>query len=113
MSDRMRLLFIISKILCRSVVVVVHKTTTTDEASSHIIHSHIMLYNAAVVFTIVIAFTFMDLFQACSNIIVSPGASSDQSSIVAYNADSVTLYGSLYHYPAAIHNPDEVNIGIF
>ena len=42
---------------------------------------------------------------ACSNLIVSPGASKDSSSIVAYNADSGTLYGSLYHYPAADHAP--------
>lgn len=42
---------------------------------------------------------------SCSNLIVSPGASSDGSSIVAYNADSGTLYGSLYHYPAADHAP--------
>ena len=69
-----------------------------------------MFYNTAVVFTVIIAFYLIDLSQACSNIIVSPGASSDHSSIVAYNADSVTLYGSLYHYPAAKHNNDDVNI---
>ena len=69
-----------------------------------------MFCNAAVVFTVVISISLIDLSQACSNIIVSPGASFDHSSIVAYNADSVTLYGSLYHYPAAKHNKDEVNI---
>jgi dipeptidase len=41
--------------------------------------------------------------DGCSNIIVSPGASDDSSSMVAYNADSAGLYGSLYHYPAADH----------
>ena len=41
----------------------------------------------------------------CSNIIVSPGASTDSSSMIAYNADSSTLYGELYHYPAADHAP--------
>jgi dipeptidase len=60
------------------------------------------------VLTIVISFSVIEISQACSNIIVSPGASSDHSSIVAYNADSVTLYGSLYHYQAANHSPDEV-----
>lgn len=40
---------------------------------------------------------------ACTNLIVSPQASADGSSIVTYNADSGTLYGSLYHYPAANH----------
>eukprot|EP00602_Paraphysomonas_sp_CaronLab_P009703 CAMPEP_0185024584 /NCGR_PEP_ID=MMETSP1103-20130426/7709_1 /TAXON_ID=36769 /ORGANISM="Paraphysomonas bandaiensis, Strain Caron Lab Isolate" /LENGTH=580 /DNA_ID=CAMNT_0027557599 /DNA_START=14 /DNA_END=1756 /DNA_ORIENTATION=+ len=43
------------------------------------------------------------LVDGCSNIIVSPGASADSSSMVAYNADSAALYGSLYHYPAADH----------
>jgi len=45
----------------------------------------------------------MESTDACSNIIVSPGASTDSSAIMAYNADSSTLYGSLYHYPAANH----------
>jgi dipeptidase len=40
---------------------------------------------------------------SCTNIIVTSGASEDSSNIVAYNADSATLYGSLYHYPAADH----------
>lgn len=43
------------------------------------------------------------LSSACSNIIVSPGASVDGSSIISYNADSGSLYGSLYHYPAGDH----------
>jgi len=43
------------------------------------------------------------LSAACSNIVVSPGASADGSSIISYNADSGSLYGSLYHYPAGDH----------
>jgi dipeptidase len=39
------------------------------------------------------------LAHACTDILVTPGASSDGSSMIAYNADSPTLYGSLYHYP--------------
>lgn len=37
--------------------------------------------------------------HACTDVLVTPGASSDGSSMIAYNADSPTLYGSLYHYP--------------
>ena len=44
---------------------------------------------------------FMAVVDSCSNIIVSPGASMDSSSMVAYNADSGSLFGSLYYYPAA------------
>lgn len=38
--------------------------------------------------------------RCCTDILVTPGASVDGSSMIAYNADSPTLYGVLYHYPA-------------
>eukprot|EP00740_Mantoniella_antarctica_P004831 CAMPEP_0181358498 /NCGR_PEP_ID=MMETSP1106-20121128/5548_1 /TAXON_ID=81844 /ORGANISM="Mantoniella antarctica, Strain SL-175" /LENGTH=678 /DNA_ID=CAMNT_0023471475 /DNA_START=382 /DNA_END=2418 /DNA_ORIENTATION=+ len=44
--------------------------------------------------------------MACTNILVSPGASEDGSTLLAYNADSGALYGSLGHYPAATHLPN-------
>jgi hypothetical protein len=40
---------------------------------------------------------------ACTNILVSKGASKDGSTMIAYNADSGGLYGSLGHYPAKDH----------
>ena len=40
---------------------------------------------------------------SCTNMLVDPAASADGSSIIAYNADSATVYGMLYHYPAADH----------
>jgi dipeptidase len=45
--------------------------------------------------------------DACSNIIVQREASADDSNIVSYNADSGSLYGSLYHYPAGQHPAGE------
>ena len=39
--------------------------------------------------------------DACTNVIVTPGASADGSSIVSYAADSHTLFGELYFRPAA------------
>ena len=39
--------------------------------------------------------------RACTNFIVTKGASSDGSVMVSYSADSHTLYGELYHFPAA------------
>ena len=50
-----------------------------------------------------LALSYLALASGCSNIIVSPGASTDGSSIVSYNADSGSLYGSLYHYPKQDH----------
>ena len=38
---------------------------------------------------------------ACTNIIVTKGASADGSCMVSYLADSHQLYGELYHWPAA------------
>lgn len=38
---------------------------------------------------------------ACTNLIVTKGASVDNSNMVSYSADSHTRYGTLVHYPAA------------
>jgi hypothetical protein len=38
--------------------------------------------------------------KACTNVIVTKGASADGSTIVSYSADSHDLYGELYHWPA-------------
>jgi dipeptidase len=48
---------------------------------------------------------FLKDILACTNIVISPQASTDGSSIIAYNADSAALYGSLYHYPAKDSSP--------
>lgn len=39
--------------------------------------------------------------DACTNVIVTPGASKDGSSLVSYAADSHMLYGELYFHPAS------------
>lgn len=39
--------------------------------------------------------------QACTNFLITKGASADGSSMISYSADSHTLYGELYHWPAA------------
>ena len=43
--------------------------------------------------------------DACTNVIVTPGASADGSSMVSYAADSHTLYGELYFTPAGTFSP--------
>jgi dipeptidase len=40
---------------------------------------------------------------ACTNFIITKGASVDGSVIISYSADSHTLYGELYFWPAADH----------
>ena len=41
--------------------------------------------------------------SACTNFIVTKGASQDGSCFVTYSADSHTLYGELYFWPAQDH----------
>ena len=45
---------------------------------------------------------FMQTF-ACTNFIITKGASTDGSVMVSYSADSHTLYGALYHWAAATY----------
>jgi len=37
---------------------------------------------------------------ACTNLLVSKGASLDGSNIISYNADASNFYTTIYHYPA-------------
>ena len=46
--------------------------------------------------------------DACTNFLVSPGASADGSSMITYAADAHVLYGELYHTPAGTHAPGEM-----
>ena len=45
---------------------------------------------------------------ACTNFLVTKGASADGSVMISYNADSHVLYGELYYYPAMDHKPGEM-----
>ena len=40
---------------------------------------------------------------ACTNLIVGKNVSADGSTIISYSADSYSLFGELYHYPAGMH----------
>ena len=50
--------------------------------------------------------TLISPVSACTNLLVSAGATADGSTLLAYNADSGSLYGSLGVYPAAEHAPN-------
>jgi len=41
--------------------------------------------------------------NACTNFIVTKGASTDGSVMITYTADSFNFYGELYHFPAAVY----------
>jgi hypothetical protein len=44
---------------------------------------------------------------ACTNLIITKGASSDNSAMITYNADSHIRYGAIAYYPAADHQPGD------
>ncbi|MBC36034.1 MAG: dipeptidase [Bacteroidetes bacterium] len=43
--------------------------------------------------------------EACTNYLITKGASVDGSTMISYAADSHVLYGELYHWPAAKYAP--------
>ncbi len=47
---------------------------------------------------------------ACTNVMVTRGASSDGSTMISYLADSHQLYGALYFLPAADHAPGSMRL---
>lgn len=50
--------------------------------------------------------------NACTNFIVTKGASVDGSTMITYTADSYYMYGDLYHSPAAKY-PEGTMLEIF
>lgn len=52
---------------------------------------------------VAVAFFLLDGAAACTNLIVTKGASKDGSSLFSYSADSGSLYGTLGLWPAAKH----------
>ena len=59
-----------------------------------------------------ITILFISLFgfklMACTNFIITKGASSDGSVMITYNADSHTRYGAIAFYPAADHKSGDM-----
>jgi len=56
-------------------------------------------------FVTVAVLAFALACEGCTNFLASRGAVQDSSTIVAYNADSSYLYGSMYSYPAQKNIP--------
>lgn len=50
--------------------------------------------------------------EACTNFLITKGASTDGSTMISYSADSHVLYGELYHWPAGKH-PEGTMLDIY
>ncbi|GAB6012374.1 C69 family dipeptidase [Viscerimonas tarda] len=57
---------------------------------------------------ILIAIHFATGLFACTNLLVGKSASADGSTMITYSADSYSLYGELYHWPAQKYAPNEM-----
>jgi Dipeptidase len=55
------------------------------------------------VLIIAISFIMVENSTACTNYLITKGASTDGSTMISYAADSHILYGELYHWPSANH----------
>ena len=66
-------------------------------------NKYIKLYSIA----IILLFATVKTVDACTNILVTRGASKDGSTMVSYCADSHTRYGAIVFNPSAHHKPGE------
>ena len=62
----------------------------------------VLIITAGIVFMLS-AVVFNLPLEACTNYLISRGASVDGSTMISYAADSHVLYGELYYTPAADH----------
>jgi len=54
----------------------------------------------------ILSFATINQANACTNYLITKGASADGSTMISYAADSHVLFGELYHWPAAIWADD-------
>ncbi len=64
------------------------------------------------IFTLLTALLYPLAATPCTNFLVTPGASTDASTMVTYAADAHVLYGELYFLPAA-HHPDGAMLDVY
>ncbi|MBN2357176.1 C69 family dipeptidase [candidate division KSB1 bacterium] len=61
------------------------------------------LNRAMALIALMIGLSLTTGLYACTNFLITRGASADGSTMITYAADSHTLYGELYYFPAARH----------
>ncbi|NOZ48163.1 MAG: dipeptidase [Chlorobi bacterium] len=63
-------------------------------------------------FILFILILFVSNGYACTNFLITKGASTDGSTMISYNADSHVLFGELYFWPAADY-PDGTMVDVY
>ena len=64
------------------------------------------------ILTIISIILFQNQIIACTNFLVTKGASKDGSTMISYSADSFTFYGELYHFSAGVY-PDGSMVDVY
>src|SRR6056297_2448350 len=62
-------------------------------------HSTMKKTGLIVLTTLLVAGLALPIANACTNFLVTKGASKDGSTMITYSADSHVLYGELYYWP--------------
>ncbi len=62
-----------------------------------------MKNNIVYILVLTTFFALTTNYNACTNFLISKGASVDGSVMITYSADSYGFYGELYHYPATVY----------
>jgi len=65
-----------------------------------------------IIIQLIVTIAFIKELKTCTSFIITRGATIDSSVIITYNADSHTLYGELYFFPAAEY-PDNTWVDIY
>ncbi len=60
----------------------------------------------------VVGLLFPQLSQACTNFLITKGASADNSTMISYSADSHDLFGELYYWPGQTW-PDDAMLDVY
>ena len=61
------------------------------------------MFRKIIILLFIIIIQMHDL-NACTNYIITKGASINNSTMITYSADSYGFYGELYHFPAAVYS---------
>ena len=62
-----------------------------------------MIRKTSLFIAIILLITLTFPIDACTNLIVTKGASKDESVMITYSADSYNIYGELYHFKSAVY----------
>lgn len=60
------------------------------------------------IFTFILIIAIQQEINACTNFLITKGASTDGSTMITYAADSHVLYGELYHWAAGKHKAGDI-----